>query len=336
MNEVIEKEEFNYIVDTIKKEIKNTQVKTITQANRNLIMMYFRIGKILSEKSKYGNGFIKNLAREIKMDFSNVSGFSERNLKRMKRFYNEYKEYEKVPQAVALLPWGHNILLFEKIKNKDTRKIYAEATISNGWSRSVLEFQIETNYHKRIGSSSNNFKSSLAPLSSDLVNSTIKDPYIFDFISLNNNYKEKDLEDKMIERIKNLLLEFGKGFSFVGNQYKISTKYEDYYLDLLFYHLELKCYIVVELKTTKFKPEYVGQLNFYVTAVNKTLKREDDKDTIGLLLCKEKDRLSVEWSLEGINNPIGVSSYKISKYIPKNILDKLPSEEEINMHINLK
>ena len=326
---------FKLAISEIKNDIKNTQSKVMYQANNELILLYFRIGRILEENSKYGNGFIKNLAREIKIELPNIEGFSERNLKRMKRFYNEYKEYEKVPQAVAHLPWGHNILLFEKIKDKNIRKIYAEATISNGWSRSVLEFQIETKYHKRIGNSSNNFNTLLPPLDSDLVNNTIKDPYIFDFITLEGNYKEKELEKAMIARIKDVLLELGKGFSFVGNQYKISTDKNDYYLDLLFYHLELQCYIVIELKTTEFKPEYIGQLNFYITAVNKTVKKEHDNNTIGLLLCKEKDKLSVDWALEGINNPIGISTYELDKYIPKDILEKLPTEEELTLHIDI-
>ena len=207
----------------IKTDIKKTQAKVIYQANNELILLYFRIGKILAVNSKYGNGFIKNIAKEIKIDLPNIDGFSERNLKRMKRFYNEYKEYGKVPHAVAHLPWGHNILLFEKIRDKKIREIYAEATISNGWSRSVLEFQIETKYHKRIGNSSNNFNTSFPPLNSDLVNNTIKDPYIFDFINLKENYKEKELEKSLIARIKDVLLELGNDFSFVGNQYKIST-----------------------------------------------------------------------------------------------------------------
>ena len=164
----------------------------------------------------------------------------------------------------------------------------------------------------------------------------MKDPYIFELSNLKENTIEKDIEEMMLKRIKNLLLEFGKGFSFVGNQYKISTNNNDYYIDLLFYHLELRCYIVVELKNTNFKPEYIGQLNFYITAVNKTLRKKCDNETIGLLLCKEKDKISVEWALEGINNPIGVSSYKIAKYISKDILEKLPTEEEINLHIDIK
>ena len=170
---------------------------------------------------------------------------------------------------------------------------------------------------------------------SEIAKDMMKDPYIFELSNLKDNAIEREIEDAMLSKIKNLLLEFGKGFSFVGSEYKISTDNEDYYLDLLFYHLDLRCYIVVELKNTKFKPEYVGQLNFYVTAVNKTLKKENDNETIGLLLCKEKDKISVEWSLEGVNNPIGISSYEIKKCISKDILDKLPSEEEINMHISI-
>lgn len=327
-------EEFKVILSDIKNEIKNTQTKIMYHANNELIMLYFRIGKKLEENSKYGNNFIKNLAFEIKKDFKNSDGFSERNLKRMKRFYNEYKEFEKVPQAVALLPWGHNIILFEKLKDKNIRIQYAKAAVKNGWSRSILEFQIKTKYHLRIGNSSNNFKT-LPNINSYLVNSIIKDPYIFDFLTLKEKYKEKELENAMIERIKDVLVELGKGFSFVGNQYKISTNNNDYYIDLLFYHLELRCYIVIELKTTEFKPEYIGQLNFYITAVNKALKKKEDNNTIGLLLCKEKDRISVEWSLESINNPIGVSSFELGKYIPKDILEKLPTEEDINIYISI-
>ena len=200
----------------------------------------------------------------------------------------------------------------------------------------MLIHQIELNYHLRIGQSDNNFKVTLPKNDSDLANYMIKDPYVFDFISLKNDYKEQDLENAILMKIKNVLVELGKGFSFVGNQYKISMEDKDYYIDLLFYHLELRCFIVVELKTTSFKPEYIGQLGFYVTAIDETLKKGIDNPTIGLLLCKEKNKLSVEWSLKGTNLPIGVSSYKLNEYIPKDILDKLPTEEEINLHIDME
>lgn len=326
---------FKDIINNIKKEINTTRVKVAIEANINLINMYYRLGKILDDNFEYGNKFIEEVSRELKLEFPNMSGFSVRNLKYMKKFYLEYKDYELVQQTVAQVPWGHNIVLMTKIEDINVRKIYAEATIQNGWGRDMLVMQIENDYHLRIGNSVNNFKLSLPEHDSDLANNTIKDPYIFDFISLNNNYKEKELENVLIHKIKNVLVELGKGFSFVGNQYKISTNNNDYYIDLLFYHLDLRCYIVVELKITEFKPEYIGQLGFYVKAVDKTLRKEFDNPTIGLLLCKEKDRLSVEWSLETINVPIGVSSFELNKYISKEVLEKLPTEADINLHIDI-
>ena len=336
MQKLLEKD-FKNIVCKIKDDINNTRTRVIHNINVELIKLYYRIGKELYDNSKYGNNLITSISREIKIENPNISGFSVRNLKYMKRFYSEYRnEKQNVQQAVAQLPWGHNVLLFEKIKDINMRMIYISAAIENGWSRSVLEFQIETGYHKRIGNSHNNFKVSIKGNNSDLASSTLKDPYIFDFINIKNEYSEKELETALIDRIKNVLLELGKGFSFVGNQYKISTKDTDYYIDLLFYHLELRCYVVIELKNSNFKPEYIGQLSFYVTAINKTLRKDCDNETIGLLLCKEKDRLSVEWALEGVNNPIGVSSYKIDNYLTKDKLSKLPTEEELNMHIDIK
>lgn len=332
----INSNDFKLIVNNIKKEIKTTQIKVSIETNRSLINLYFKLGKILNDNYKYGNKFIDEVSRELKLEFPNMEGFSVRNLKYMKKFYLEYKDDELVQRCVAQLLWRNNIVLMSKFKDNKLRKLYAEATIKNGWSKDMLVIQIEGGYHLRVGNSSNNFKNLLPEYDSDLTNSTIKDPYIFDFLTLKANYKEKELENAMLEKIKDVLVELGKGFSFVGNQYKISTENSDYYIDLLFYHLDLRCYVVVELKTTEFKSEYIGQLNFYVTAINKTLKKEIDNKTIGLLLCKEKDKLSVEWSLEGINNSIGVSSYEISKYLPKNILEVLPTEEELNLHIDIK
>ena len=291
--------------------------------------------KILNDNYKYGNKFIDDISRELKLEFPNSEGFSVRNLKYMKKIYLEYKDDEKMQRCVAQLPWRHNIVLMSRLRDNKVRMVYVDACVKNGWSRDVLINQINNNYHLSIGNSSNNFGKSLPENVSSLTNGIIKDPYIFDFLTLTKDYNERELETAMVERIKNVLVELGKGFSFVGNQYKISTDNNDYYIDLLFYHLELRCYVVVELKNTFFKPEYIGQLNFYVTAVNKTLKKEYDNETIGLLLCREKDKLSVEWALEGISNPIGVSSYEIKNYIPKDILEKLPTEDDINMHINI-
>ena len=298
--------------------------------------MYFRLGKILSDNYKYGNKFIDEVSKDLKIEFPNSTGFSVRNLKYMKKFYLEYKDDELVQQLVAQVPWGHNIVLMEKIKDKEIRKIYAEAILKNGWGRDMLSIQINNGYHLRIGSSNNNFKKTLPALDSDLVNYTIKDPYIFDFISLKNEYKEKELESAMLNRIKDVLIELGKGFSFVGNQYKIIVGGQEFFIDLLFYHLELRRYVVVELKASSFKPEYTGQIGFYVTAVDEQLKKEQDNSTIGLLLCQDKDRLTVDYSLKSMNVPIGVSSFEIEKYIPKDVLEKLPTEEDINLHLEIE
>lgn len=298
-------------------------------------MLYFRLGKIIEKNSKYGNYFIENVSNELNLEFPKIQGFSARNLKYMKKFYNEYRHEEKVQQLVAQLPWGHNLLLLDKIKDIEIRKIYIEGALRNGWSRSVLALQIDSNYHLRIGDTSNNFNNALPAIDSELITHSFKDPYIFDFITLHEDYKEKELEEALLSRIRDVLLELGKGFSFVGNQYKISTSENDYYIDLLFYHLDLRCYIVVELKANKFKPEYIGQIGFYVTAVDETLKKENDNPTIGLLLCKDKDKLSADWALKSTNVPIGVSSFEIKNVLPKEVLDKLPTEEDLNLHIDI-
>ena len=337
MIETIDKKSFIGIVNDIKNDIKSTRFKILENANKELLCLYFRLGKVIDDNWKYGNSFINQLSIELKLEFPNMRGFSSRNLRRMRIFYNEYKDIQNWPVALANLPWTHNYTLIEKVKNIEKRVWYARKCIENGWSQTVLIHQIDLNLYERQKENIKltNFDDKMSISQSELARDIMKDPYIFELSNLKENACEADIENAMVERIKNVLLELGKGFCFVGNQYKISTDNNDYYIDLLFYHLELRCYVVVELKNTFFKPEYIGQLNFYVTAVNKTLKKEYDNETIGLLLCREKDKLSVEWALEGISNPIGVSSYEINNYIPKDILDKLPTEDDINMHINI-
>lgn len=329
--------DFKSIINNVKNDIRSTRFRIIENANNELIKLYFRLGKIIDDNWKYGNNFVNELSIELKLEFPDMKGLSPRNLRRMRIFYNEYKDIQNWPMSLAKLPWSHNYTLIEKVKDVDKRMWYANKCLENGWSHTVLVHQIESNLYARQKKVKKltNFENTMSIAQSELARDMIKDPYIFELSNLKNNAVEREIEDAMLSRIKNLLLEFGKGFSFVGSQFKISVDNEDYYLDLLFYHLDLRCYIVVELKNTKFKPGYVGQLNFYVTAINKILKKDNDNETIGLLLCKEKDKLSVEWSLECSSNPIGVSSYEIENYIPKNILDKLPTEEEINMHIDL-
>ena len=333
-----DKTELIKTINKIKEDVVNTRNKIMYNANRELINMYFRMGKKISENVKYGNNFIVILSRSLKIEFPNSAGFSERNLWRMKLFYEEYKDYTILPPAVAELPWTHNYILLDKIKDRTKRHWYAEECLKNGWSKTILLHQIELELYerKKIPVKFTNFNQKIeSKHNGDLANEIIKDPYIFELEGLKKNYIEKELEERMITKIRDVLLELGKGFCFIGNQYKISTNNNDYYIDLLFYHLELRCYIVVELKITEFKPEYIGQLGFYVTVIDKTIKKEQDNQTIGLLLCKEKDKLTVEWALDFMNVPIGVSSYNVINKSSKDILDKLPTEQDINMYINI-
>ncbi len=329
--------DFKEVVATIRDEIIETQVYIMSDANKRLINLYFKLGKIIYENSKWGNKFIKELETELKLTFPNSKGFSARNLSRMKKFYMEYKEEEILPPAVAKLPWTHNNILIDKVKDKEKRLWYANEAANNNWSKIVLDHQIDMNLYesKALTNKENNFKNTLIEPQSDLANDLQKDPYIFNLPLLKEKYIEKELEESMVERIKDVLLDLGDGFSFVGNQYKITVGDNDYYIDMLFYHLKLHCYIAVELKAVSFKPEFIGQLNFYLTAIDEEIKDEHDFPSIGLLLCKEKDRLTVEYSLKNVSKPIGVSSYEISKYMPKDIIDRLPTEEDINLHIDI-
>ena len=332
MNEIIENKEIIVTINNIKKDILVTRNKIVYNANTELINLYYRIGKAISENSYYGKNFVELLSQRLKSDFPNSTGFSSRNLWRMRAFYEEYKNFAILPPPVADLPWTHNYILLEKVKDLNERFWYASECLNNGWSKTFLLHQIELCLYdrminvKKMTNFSNNL---LLKENSKIANEIIKDPYIFELEGLKDNYVEKDLEEKMLEKIKNILLELGKGFSFVGSQYKISSGNNDYYIDLLFYHLDLHCYIVVELKTTEFKPEYVGQLGFYVNAIDRTIKKESDNQTIGLLLCKDKDKIAVEWALDIINVPVGVSSYNVIN--KKEILSKLPTENDINI-----
>ena len=329
------------IIQQIKNEIRNTQVSILIDANKRVSNLYFFVGKYVSENARWGTNFVATLEREIKMDFPGIKGFSSRNIRDMRRFYEEYRSDESWRQLVAKLPWGHNLVLMSKIKNIEERRWYTERALSENWSRAILEHQIELRLYKRQHSleKNNNFTSQLIAPYSDLANDLQKDPYIFNLPLLKEKFIESDLEYALVTRIRETLLELGKGFSFVGNQYEVTDGENDYYIDMLFYHLELRCYIVVELKTEKFKPEFTGQLSFYMTAIDKILKKEEDNPTIGLLLCKDKNRISVEWALDKINAPIGVSSYEITRKIisemESKLYDVLPTEEEINIHINL-
>lgn len=328
---------FQKITKNIKNMVNNTQLEIMIDANKKLINLYYNIGKIISDNYEWGNKFVDNLALELKLSFPNLKGFSARNLNYMKALYEEYKNDKEFLQLVAKLPWTHNIILIQKIKNKQIRKWYMEKCIEEGWSKNVLIYQINTNLYKRQISNKkhNNFNLTLKQ-NSDLANKMMKEPYIFDLIELTEDYKEKELENRMIERLKNVLLELGKGFSFIGNQYKITIDNQDFIIDLLFYHIKLKCYIAVELKVGKFKPEYASKMGFYLTALDEEIKDKNDNPSIGIVLCQNKSNKIVDYTLKYINKPVGVSEYKILDKLSKDILKELPTKDDINLHVNTK
>lgn len=327
---------FKEICDGIKKDVKDTQLEIMVNANTNLVNLYYRIGKALEGNSKWGNKFIDNVAIELKNTFPNLKGFSIRNLKYMKAFYNEYKDGSEFVQLVAQLPWKHNITLMQKVKDKTISKWYMEKCLEEGWSNDILVYQIDTDLYKRQieNAKHNNFNLTLKE-NSDLANNIMKEPYVFDLIELTENYKERELENKMIERLKNVLLELGSGFSFVGNQYKITVDDEDFYIDLLFYHIKLKCYIAVELKVGKFKPEFGSKMGFYLTALDEQVKDDNDNPSIGIILCSSNSNKIVDYTLKYINKPVGVSEYKIFNELPNNLLKDFPTEDELNMYMDI-
>lgn len=326
---------YKQIFENIKQEVLKSQYKAMQIVNKELIFMYWHIGKIIGDNSKWGNKFIDSLSIDLKLEFPKVTGFSVRNLKYMKKIAEEYPDFEFVQQVVAQIPWGHNIILMDKVKNIEERKWYIKQSIINGWSRSLLTMQIESKLYERqvVAEKVTNFPATLPDIQSDLAIQTMKDPYLFDFISLKGKVKEIEIEKAMIDKIKDVLIELGKGFAFVGEQYKITVSEKDYYIDLLFYHLKLKCYVVVELKAREFEPTDAGQLNFYLSAIDDLVKDKTDNATIGLLLCKNKDNFTAEYALRNISSPIGVSEYKLLEDIPEYLKSQLPKIEEIELHI---
>ena len=327
--------EYLEIVKTIKDEIKGAQYKAAISVNHELVMLYYNIGQVINAHKSWGSKFIDNLAADIKISFPNATGYSPRNLKYMAKFAAEYPDIEFVQQAVAQIPWGHIVVLLDKFSDSSIRNWYIEKTIENGWSRNVLIHQIENGLYERqvIADKISNFENRLASPQSELAVQTMKDPYIFDFIPFKEDMIERDIEQALVKDVTKLLLELGTGFAFLGNQYHINVGGDDYYIDLLFYNLNLRCYVVVELKTGEFKPEYAGKLNFYLSAVDDILKKDSDNPSIGLLLCKSKNDLVAEYSLRDMSKPIGVSEYKITSSLPEELYNNLPSVEDIQSRI---
>jgi predicted nuclease of restriction endonuclease-like (RecB) superfamily len=351
----------NWFVE-LKRTIQKSQLKAALSVNSELILMYWNLGVEIIEKqqlARWGSGFLITLSKDLQREFPDISGFSKRNLELIRQWVHFYKadslliakqlvsqldepEDENMKQVVSQfnstdnkivngfckIPWGHHILIVQKIRDLNEAIFYIGKTVENNWSRSVLEYQIESNLYNRQGKAVTNFKSALPAIQSDLANALLKDPYNFEFITLAEQAKEKELELKLIQHISQFLLELGMGFAYMGRQFLLKVGSKEYRTDLLFYHTRLKCYIIIELKHVEFEPEFVGKLNFYISAIDDLVKDAADNATIGILLCKNKDNYEVEFALRDIHKPIGVSEYRY-KELPENIKQSLPTLEEL-------
>ena len=328
--------EYLDLVQNIKQEIQHAQYKAALSVNKELIGLYYNIGQLINEHKTWGSKFIENLAADIKLSFPDAKGYSVRNLKYMAKFALRFPDIEIVQAALAQITWYHHIALMDKVKTADEHIWYAEQVSKNGWSRNVLVHQIESGLYARqvIANKISNFENRLASPQSELAVQTMKDPYIFDFIPFKEDMVERDIENALVKDVTKLLLELGTGFAFLGNQYHLNVGGDDFYIDLLFYNLNLRCYVVIELKTGEFKPEYAGQLNFYLSAVDGILKKDGDNPSIGLLLCKSKNDLVAEYALKDMSKPMGVSEYKVTSNLPEDLSKQLPSIEDIQKRIS--
>jgi len=340
-----DKSEYRKWLDELKEKVKHSQWQATFRLNRAMLELYWDLGESIILKqmtSGWGNFVVDNLAKDLQKEFPGMEGFSSRNLFYMKKWVQFYNS-QKLPQAVAeiknlviSIPWGHNRLILEKIKNQDEALWYVNHVIENGISRNVLFHQIGWDLYSRQVKEKKitNFATTLPPLQSDLEEKALKDPYIFDFLTLGNEAHEREIERELTKHITNFLLELGKGFAFVGKQVHLSLGDDDFYIDLLFYNLNLRSYIIIELKAGKFTPGDAGQILFYVNIVDAQLKREGDNPTIGLILCKNKSQVLAEYALSGINKPIGISEYRLTSAIPENLKTSLPSIEDIEEELN--
>ena len=337
--------EYSKFIKSLKAKIRSAQIKAAVAVNSELVKLYWEIGKEIVEKQEqegWGSKSLEKVAKDLQNEFPGIEGFSRSNIFRMKAFFIAY---EKVAQAVRQLkslpifdiPWGHNILIVQKLKNNDERLWYASKTIEHGWSRSMLTIWIENDLYRREGNAITNFKTALPAPQSDLAEQTIKDPYIFNFLTLHKDHLESELEAGLVKHIQKFLIELGQGFSFVGQQYLLKAGEKNLYIDLLFYHLKLRCYIVVELKAGEFDSRDAGQMSAYLSAVDDQLKHTDDKPTIGIILCKTKDNVFVEYVLRNFNRPIGVAEFevKVVEKLPKELKSSLPTVEEIEAELNV-
>jgi len=332
--------EYKEFIKYIKSKVQQAQIKASIKVNVELLKFYWEFGEEIVNKQKnsnWGSAFLKNLSRDLMCEFPNIKGFSHRNIKYIRQWYLFYStNVEKGQQVVALLaqiPWGNNLHIITKCKDINEALFYVQKNIENGWSRATLRHQIETQLYKRQGKSLTNFSDTLSISQSNLASELTKDPYQFDFLTLRDKYDERELEDGLVEHITKFLMELGQGFSFMGRQQKLSVGGKDFYIDLLFYHVKLYCYVVVELKVVDFEPEFAGKLNFYISAVDGKLRGEKDNPTIGILICKSKNSTIVEYALKDINKPMGVSEYQLSNILPKELKSSLPSIKDIESEL---
>jgi predicted nuclease of restriction endonuclease-like (RecB) superfamily len=316
------------LLASLKNQIRTARVRAALAVNRELVLLYWQIGKeILTRQQQEGWGtrIIDRLAADLRAEFPDMHGLSPRNLKYMKAFAEAWPEFLIVQQVVAQLPWGHNVRLLDYVKHPVERLWYIRQAIQNGWSRNVLVMQIESGLYRRQGSAVTNFQTTLPPLESDLAQQLLKDPYAFDFLTLSQGARERELESGLLMHLRDFLIELGTGFAFVGSQVPIEIGGEDFKLDLLFYHLKLRCFVVIDLKMGPFKPEYAGKMNFYLSVADDLMRQPEDKPSIGLILCKTKSRIVAEYALRNIAAPMGVSEFKLQ--------DALPTVEEIEAQL---
>jgi predicted nuclease of restriction endonuclease-like (RecB) superfamily len=316
----------------LKQRIRNARLHAALSVNRELILLYWSIGRdILARQHAegWGSKVIDRLAADLRRAFPEMTGISGRNLKYMRALAEAWPQEEFVQRVVAQLPWGHNVSLLDAIKSPGEREWYARQAIHNGWSRVVLVHQIESGLFTRQGGALTNFSRTLPAEQSELAQQIIKDPYSFDFLALASDMLERDLERGLIEHLRSLILELGKGFAFVGSQYPLEVGGQDYYLDLLFYHLRLRCFVVIELKVEGFKPEFAGKMNFYLSAVDDQLRHPDDQASIGIILCKGRNEVIVEYALRDSSKPMGVAQYRLSPALPEQLKRDLPTIEDL-------
>ncbi len=342
MKAIKNNKEYILWVKELKGLIASSQIKAAISVNRELLTLYWHIGKSISEKVEkmnWGSSVVEELSIDLKKIFPNQKGFSRSNLFYMKKWFELYSsgniDSEKIQQLVGQIPWGQNVLIITKSKDINEALFYASKTLENNWSRTVLAHQIELDFYGRKGKAITNFNATLDGPQSELAIETLKDPYKLDFLTLEEKAIEKDIEEQLIKHITSFLLELGTGFSFVGRQVPLEIDGHDFYIDLLFYHIKLKCYVVVELKAVEFKAEYAGKLNLYLSAVDDLIKTDNENPSIGLLLCKSKSKIIAEYALRGTSQPIGIAEYELSKAIPENLKTTLPTIAEIEKELTI-